>query len=79
MWDEKLYDRLVAENKRELDRLTKEEEEAAEAAGETEVQAARGKKAELWARVGDKVGIMLSYFLTLSLPDTNLTCSIDLG
>ena len=33
----------------------KEEEEAAEKAGETEVQAARGKRAEFWARVGDKV------------------------
>lgn len=58
VWDEKLYDCLVAENKRELDELAKEEEEAAEAAGETEVQAARGKRAELWARVGDKVCIM---------------------
>lgn len=69
VWDEKLYDRLVAENKRELDELTKEEEEAAEAAGETEVQAARGKKAELWARVGDKVCVKLSSFFAVSLPD----------
>ncbi|EGD96820.1 proteasome regulatory particle [Trichophyton tonsurans CBS 112818] len=61
VWDEKLYDRLVAENKRELDELTKEEEEAAEAAGETEVQAARGKKAELWARVGDKDKAIAAY------------------
>ncbi|EFQ98462.1 26S proteasome regulatory subunit RPN7 [Nannizzia gypsea CBS 118893] len=60
-WDEKLYDRLVAENKRELDELAKEEEEAAEAAGETEVQAARGKRAELWARVGDKDKAIAAY------------------
>lgn len=62
VWDEKLYDRLVAENKRELDGLAKEEEEAAEAAGETEVQAARGKKAELWARIGDKVCFSFLFF-----------------
>jgi 26S proteasome regulatory subunit N7 len=58
-WDEKLYDSLVEDNKQELDALQKEEDEAAEAAGETEVQAARGKRAEFWARVGDKVGIDL--------------------
>lgn len=57
-WDEKLYDRLVAENKKELEALQKEEDEAAEAAGETEVQAAKGKRAEFWARVGDKVGFL---------------------
>ena len=32
-----------------------EEDEAAEKAGETEVQAARGKRAELYNRIGDKV------------------------
>ena len=56
-WDEKLYESLVEANKKELEALQKEEEDAAEAAGETEVQAARGKRAEFWARVGDKVGI----------------------
>ena len=54
-WDEKLYDQLKGENQTELDRLEKEEVEAAEKAGETEVQAAKGKRAEFWARVGDKV------------------------
>jgi 26S proteasome regulatory subunit N7 len=54
-WDEKLYDSLREDNKKELERYQKEEEEAAEAAGETEVQAAQGKRAEFWARVGDKV------------------------
>lgn len=57
-WDEKLYESLVEENKKELEAYQKEEEEAAEAAGDTEVQAARGKRAELWARVGDKVRIL---------------------
>lgn len=56
-WDEKLYDSLVAENDKELETLQKEEDEAAEAAGETELQAARGKRAEFWARVGDKVNL----------------------
>jgi 26S proteasome regulatory subunit N7 len=54
-WDEALYEKLKKENDEELDGFRKEEEEAAEKAGETEVQAARGKRAEFWARVGDKV------------------------
>jgi|SRR5450432_3550131 26S proteasome regulatory subunit N7 len=54
-WDEALYQKLKKENDEELDGYAKEEEEAAEKAGETEVQAARGKRAEFWARVGDKV------------------------
>jgi 26S proteasome regulatory subunit N7 len=56
-WDEALYEKLKKENDEELDGFKKEEEEAAEKAGETEVQAARGKRAEFWARVGDKVYI----------------------
>lgn len=54
-WDESLYEKLKKENDEELEGFKKEEEEAAEKAGETEVQAARGKRAEFWARVGDKV------------------------
>lgn len=54
-WDEKLYQSLVEDNKKELEGFQKEEDDAEEAAGETEVQAARGKRAEFWARVGDKV------------------------
>lgn len=54
-WDESLYEKLKKENDDELEGYKKEEEEAAEKAGETEVQAARGKRAEFWARVGDKV------------------------
>lgn len=54
-WDEKLYEQLKSENEKELEGLEKEEVEAAEKAGETEVQAAKGKRAEFWARVGDKV------------------------
>lgn len=60
-WDEKLYEKLKADNEKELESFTKEEEEAAEKAGETEVQAAKGKRAEFWARVGDKVQISASY------------------
>lgn len=62
-WDEKLYDSLVEENKKELDALQKEEDDAAEAAGDTEVQAARAKRAEFWARVGDRVRSYLLSFL----------------
>jgi len=54
-WDEALYEKLKAENEEELETFQKEEDEAAESAGETEVQAARGQRAEFWARVGDKV------------------------
>lgn len=55
-WDEKLYESLVEENNKELETLQKEETEADEGAGETEVLAARGKRAEFWTRIGDKVG-----------------------
>lgn len=60
-WDEALYDKLKKENDEELEGYKKEEEEAAEKAGETEVQAARGKRAEFWARVGDKDRAIAAY------------------
>ncbi|KAF1926006.1 26S proteasome regulatory subunit RPN7 [Didymella exigua CBS 183.55] len=60
-WDEKLYERLKAENEAELETIQKEEDEAAEKAGETEVQAARGKRAELYNRIGDKDKAIASY------------------
>ncbi|KAK2761746.1 hypothetical protein FQN54_001574 [Arachnomyces sp. PD_36] len=60
-WDEKLYESLVEDNKKELEALQKEEDEADEAAGETEVQAARGKRAEFWTRVGDKDKAIAAY------------------
>lgn len=53
-WDEALYEELKADNEKELVTIQKEEEEAEEKAGETEVQAARSKRADFWARVGDK-------------------------
>lgn len=55
-WDETLYDELKADNEKELEAIQKEEEDAQENAGETELQAARSKRADFWARVGDKVG-----------------------
>ena len=58
-WDEQMYEKLKKENNEELETFAKEEEEAAEKAGETEIQAARGKRAEFWARVGDKVRLLL--------------------
>ena len=54
-WDEALYEKLKVENEEELEMFQKEEDEAAEKAGETEVQAARGKRAEFWSRIGEKV------------------------
>ena len=54
-WDESLYEQLEADNTKELEKIQNEEDEAVEKAGETEIQAAKGKRAEFWARVGDKV------------------------
>lgn len=54
-WDEGLYAKLKEDNDTELEGFKKEEEEAEEQAGDTEVAAAKGKRAEFWARVGDKV------------------------
>ncbi|CAK7219254.1 proteasome regulatory particle subunit [Sporothrix bragantina] len=53
-WDEELYQKLQTANEAELAGLQTEEDEAVEQAGETEIQAVRGKRAEFWARVGDK-------------------------
>ncbi|KAL2217516.1 putative proteasome regulatory particle subunit [Thermoascus aurantiacus ATCC 26904] len=60
-WDEKYYESLVEENNKELEALQKEEEEAAEAAGDTEVLAAQGKRAEFYARIGDKDKAVAAY------------------
>lgn len=62
-WDEGLYQKLKAENDAELDEFQKEEDEAVEKAGETEIQAARGKRADFWARVGDKEKAIAAYEL----------------
>lgn len=57
-WDESKYNELKQKNTEELERYDKELEEAKETAGESEIVAAMGKKAEFWARVGDKVGVV---------------------
>ena len=54
-WDEQIYESLKADNEKELEAIQKEEDEATEKAGETEVLAAQGKRAEFWTKVGDKV------------------------
>lgn len=54
-WDEDLYNKLKEDNDRELAEFQKEEDEAEEQAGDTEIIAAKGKRADFWARVGDKV------------------------
>ena len=70
-WDAGLYEKLKAENEEELETFQKEEEDAEEKAGETEVQAAKGKRAEFWARVGDKVSswrcsaVCMTHMLTM--------------
>lgn len=67
-WDEALYQSLQADNDRELDEFQKEEDEAVEKAGDTEIMAARGKRAEFWARVGDKVCPSLYTGLDRTMP-----------
>jgi 26S proteasome regulatory subunit N7 len=54
-WDETLYEELTKENEVELESIQKEEDDAVEKAGETEIQTARGKRAEFWTRIGEKV------------------------
>ncbi|KAI1326528.1 26S proteasome subunit RPN7-domain-containing protein [Xylariaceae sp. FL0255] len=53
-WDEQIYQKLKAENDKELEDVQKEEDEAVEKAGDTEIAAARGKRAEYLAQIGDK-------------------------
>ncbi|MCJ1294135.1 hypothetical protein MMC34_005692 [Xylographa carneopallida] len=60
-WSEQLYEKIKLENDTELETFAKEEADAAETAGDTEVQAAKGKRAEFWARVGDKEKALSSY------------------
>lgn len=60
-WDESLYQTLQKANEEELAGLQTEEDEAVEQAGETEIQAVRGKRAEFWARVGDKDKALAAY------------------
>ncbi|KAJ9133050.1 PCI-domain-containing protein [Pleurostoma richardsiae] len=60
-WDEGLYQKLKDDNDSELEGYQNEEEEAVEKAGDTEVMAARGKRAEFWARVGDKEKAIAAY------------------
>jgi 26S proteasome regulatory subunit N7 len=54
-WDEHIYQQLKADNDKELEEVKKEEDEAVEKAGDTEIMAARGKRAEFFAKIGDKV------------------------
>lgn len=54
-WDEALFSKLKEDNDQQLAEFQKEEDEAVEQAGDTEVLAAKGKRVEFWARVGDKV------------------------
>ncbi len=60
-WDEALYQTLQTANEEELAALQAEEDEAVEQAGETEIQAVRGKRAEFHARVGDKDKALAAY------------------
>lgn len=53
-WDEKVYEEMKTENEKELAAIQKEEDDAVESAGETEIQNARGKRAEYYAKIGDK-------------------------
>ncbi|KAH6648001.1 proteasome regulatory particle, non-ATPase-like protein [Truncatella angustata] len=60
-WDDDVYKKLQAENDQELEGFQKEEDDAVENAGDTEVTAARGKRADFYARVGDKDKAIAAY------------------
>jgi 26S proteasome regulatory subunit N7 len=60
-WDERLYEELRENNEKELEAIQKEEDESVEKAGETEIQAAKGKRAEFFTRIGEKVGTLHSF------------------
>ncbi|SPO04881.1 probable RPN7 - subunit of the regulatory particle of the proteasome [Cephalotrichum gorgonifer] len=60
-WDEALYEKLKADNDKELEELQKEEDDAVEKAGDTDILAVKGKRAEFWARVGDKDRAISAY------------------
>ncbi|KAF2398943.1 PCI-domain-containing protein [Trichodelitschia bisporula] len=60
-WDQSIYEELKADNEAELEAIQKEEDDAVEKAGETEIQAARVKRAEFWARIGDKENALAAY------------------
>ena len=60
-WDEKYYEELKKSNEEELAAIQKEEDEAVEREGDTEIQTARGKRAELYARIGDKDAAIAAY------------------
>ncbi|KAI1079922.1 26S proteasome subunit RPN7-domain-containing protein [Whalleya microplaca] len=60
-WDEEVYQKLKAENDKELEGFQKEEDEAVEQAGDTEIMAARGKRAEFFAKIGDKDKAIAAY------------------
>lgn len=60
-WDQKYYDELKKANEEELAAIQKEEDDATEREGDTEIQTARGKRAELYARIGDKDAALAAY------------------
>ncbi|KAI1334085.1 26S proteasome subunit RPN7-domain-containing protein [Xylariaceae sp. FL0016] len=60
-WDEAVYNKLKAENDKELEEIQKEEDEAVEKAGDTEIMSARGKRAEYYAKIGDKDQAIAAY------------------
>ncbi|KAK8015054.1 putative RPN7-subunit of the regulatory particle of the proteasome [Apiospora arundinis] len=60
-WDEEVYNKLKAENDKELETFQKEEDDAVEQAGDTEIMAARGKRAEYFAKIGDKDKAITAY------------------
>ncbi|CAJ2505217.1 Uu.00g126110.m01.CDS01 [Anthostomella pinea] len=60
-WDEDVYQKLKAENDKELEDIQKEEDEAVEKAGDTEIMGAKGKRAEFFARIGDKDKAIAAY------------------
>ena len=56
-WDQSLFDSMESENNKKMEVFEKEEEEAVTSAGDTDVQAVKGRRAEYQAMIGDKVSV----------------------
>jgi len=60
-WDENLYEEMKKENEQELAAIQKEEDEAVEREGDSEIQQARGKRAEYYAKICDKDAALAAF------------------
>ena len=75
-WDQGQYDSMEGENAKKLEEFEKEEEEALASAGDTDVQAVRGRRAEYRAMIGDRVRSLAEGGCTIRLTQTGVGNSV---